>query len=157
MIKFLRKEWDDTKLPEEIYPRVRNRAWIALHTAPPRKAYRYLYATAAGVLLLLLLFFFPKADQEPKLTDLELQPLPIPVKKQFGALDTIPIVPPPEKIVAKDKRSVVSKPAEAPMRQEATQGQPGRATVAPRKVVFEFRLPKSGVRMIWMIENRTDS
>ncbi|HSR50775.1 MAG TPA: hypothetical protein VLV83_08090 [Acidobacteriota bacterium] len=161
-MRFLKKEWDDTEIPQESLLRARNRAWRRIQEGDEKPRRRILAwpwllpAGAATAALLAILLFWPWASQP------QLQPLPLPqppatLVAEKGPLASSPVVKEAaadpawvEAITAPPNSARYASDSPQPPAQLAqdAQGQDNLKT----KTKIIFRLPRSGVRMIWMTQ-----
>lgn len=151
MNRFLKKEWQDTEIPEQIYTQARNRAWTAIQAEPGRPWVRHRVKIAYGLAATLALILLVCVSIS---------------KRQIQHPDH----------QAAETSAVRSQPGRAPLQASATPGAAvgGRIKSAPRavhlakihshryadshktdgpdRIVLNFALPESGVRMIWILD-----
>jgi hypothetical protein len=149
MNRFLKKEWEDTKIPERAYLQARNRAWTRLHeVARPRRRLIWAAAAATAMVVLGSLWF---SGQE----NLRVSPNP-PVlqstrqEKGASGRDVPAIVSP-----GQDVRASVPRPKPGPKRSIGKSRKPtlqAPTSESPDRLVLNFVLPESGVRMIWILD-----
>ncbi|MEE8587002.1 MAG: hypothetical protein V3T83_19340 [Acidobacteriota bacterium] len=175
MKRFLKKEWDETEIAPEILWRTRNRAWQMLQK---RQRQRRLSLAAAGALagLAALLILWIRTPSEvppiPRLETASTGPqrsarpeqavaelpgtAPRPERSIEGGIDGASIAHHSEapKPAALNDPEQALRPAS---QQEALHSESSDPTGQKlNRLVINFRLPKSGVRMIW-IKQRTSA
>ena len=138
MDEFLKRELEKIEIPEQVYLDARDRAWARLRKESRPSRAKILWAAAAAALVLALLLGLPKRNV-PK-TDDQVQS------------------PPPISLPGAAERPLESKPAaiaQSPQRPARKRRAPAAAPGPwdqPDRVVMNFVLPDSGVRMIWIMD-----
>lgn len=154
MNRFLKKEWDDTPVSEDDCRRARNRAWSRFHAQPqPVLLWRGI-AVASGVVAIILLRMLMPTP--PTTSPFEGTPAPLPEVAEARPTASIPT---PES----RGRPVTDSPRPASAKRRPTRGKARTAAKAveaapvndnsglkSNHLVLNFRLPESGVRMIWV-------
>ncbi|HSR69253.1 MAG TPA: hypothetical protein VLU25_15055 [Acidobacteriota bacterium] len=153
-MRFLKKEWDDTQVPGQALSRARNRAWKRIQEGAQRSERRLWLvgaAAAAGGLCLIWLLWPAAGTPLPSPLPAAQPPQPQIVLKQ-------PLAPQP---VVRDGRDVTGgsqdwlasdagvAPPALPERAGVSEPEPARKMI--------FRLPRSGVRLIWMTQTSQTS
>ena len=159
MNRFIRKEWEDTEIPEKTYLRARNRAWSRLTgsaTVSKRWVYAIVSATAVGAVLLIPVLIEEKKLEEPKL-------LPLPFSTgghdRLQALLPDSVQPP----IGSDSDNSENEPRhQVPLKMTRSVGTQTHLTDSQepktsQQVVLNFRLPRTGVRMIWFLGRKPKS
>lgn len=163
-MKALKKEWDESEIAPQIYLKTRNRAWQKLRQ---RKRHRRLSLAAVAALAAITASLFllvrppaglPAAPQakmtnpqtpaaaDPEPLEADLDPPPAEIGEGPVRSARKPVFQ--SSAARQDDRQTEATPAVRP----ALKPQP--VTPAPDRLVMNFRLPQSGVRMIW-IKQRT--
>ncbi len=139
MKKFLRREWLNQEIPRQVYDRARERARKRL-SSPVQPALGWVLAPAAVTLLALIWFVFP--DQGVRPTEPDVPPL-----AQLPLDSSRPLIADPLPTVAllEAFQEVISAPDEAIVPQTNLETKPNFD-----RLVMNFVLPRSGVRMIWI-------
>jgi len=138
MDEFLKRELEKIEIPEQVYLDARDRAWARSRKESRPSRAKILWAAAAAALVLALLLGLPKRNV-PK-TDDQVQSPP-------------PISPP---VAAErpheSKPAAIAHSAQKPARKRrAPVAAPGRSD-QPDRLVLNFVLPDSGVRIIWIMD-----
>ena len=150
MNRFLKKEWEDTEIPERAYLQARNRAWSRLHPVAKPAHPQWIWATAAGALVAgLALFWFSGREN----SSLAPNPAQVEATQQESAAPTKAA----PAIVAdgRDVRATVLRQKSGPKRSIGKSRKPALQAVPaedPDRLVLNFVLPESGVRMIWILD-----
>ncbi|HEV8131850.1 MAG TPA: hypothetical protein VGQ81_11410 [Acidobacteriota bacterium] len=169
MNRFLKKEWHDAEIPEQVYVQARNRAWAEIQAGPSQRRVKIAYALAAGAALLLLVCVsvsrrdIQDRDQQGARTA-AVRPQPtsdalragvdVPGGAVAGRTKPAAKAMPLAKIYSRDTRRV--RTIHASLRQKrhdvvAARDTSGK-TESPERIVLNFQLPTSGVRMIWILD-----
>ncbi len=180
MNRFLKKEWEDTEVPERVRLRARNRAWTALqHSTRRAIPWGRLSAVASMVVLVVVVVFrtfgpgaAPETAELLKGSAEAKSPFEAPTAPKGiegdssedvagGGSEQIELgsgSPPGGPGVGTPRPIVVEDPIPQP--DEETMGvaraQPVESVSGPvkrQRFVMNLRLPRSGVRMIWINEN----
>jgi hypothetical protein len=138
----LKREWKETKIPDELRLRTRNLAWVKIQLpAVDRSGLRWVTATSIIMALVGLLWIWGGREKS-----IEQVSTSIPKnisRPAIAAIQTIkPLVETPPIPMAKHAKKHV-----APLR-----------AIKPteekhERVVLNFRLPESGARMIWIMDS----
>lgn len=148
MNRFLKREWDNTEIPESLLLRVRDRAWNQAHSRPRTAGGPWIWAAAGAAVLVVIVFY----QRPTMLTALE-PSLPI------AARSFKPLAPAePEVAVSSAPRSTprpVRSAAVARIRDQIRKDAPAQVEqILPEfqqtRLVSTFRLAGTGVRMIWV-------
>lgn len=150
MNRFLKKEWEDATVSEEERWRARNRAWSRFHSKPAPNLLRRGVVAAVGVGGLILLWtLIPTSPVAPSF---EATPAPPPQADDAATVSIQPVErspdpPAPPRLATprktRQRPRLVAKTAPSA---EAADTSPTEST----RLVLNFRLPESGVRMIWV-------
>lgn len=145
MNPFLKKEWEDTDIPEHVYVRARGRAWEELQRKPARLRLRF--AVAGGMAALLIFFLIPGSQVSDEAVP------EIPVSAPLGPTASDP----PREAPAIQMEPEAFRPPQRVerIRPEAPPLRDPQSPVnenVPDRVVLNFQLPETGVRMIWIME-----
>ncbi len=209
MNRFLKKEWQDTEIPEQVYTQARNRAWTSLQGGPGHRRVRHRVkiacSLAAMLALLLLVCVFvlkrdiPDRDQQAA-TRATVGPRPslaashasggTPGVEVSGRTKPVPRSAHLAKNHSRDNRRAMTmraslrenrhdliatrdasegmkKSEPRPLGSGPSEKSPlayGRGsessnttsgtqkTEGPERIVLNFQLPTSGVRMIWILD-----
>ncbi len=178
MKRFLKKEWENTEIAPQVLWQTRNLAWQRLQR---RRRYRFWPVAAAvaslSALLLVWLSLPPspvapfnqsaavtgrpvQSDDPPAATqagDPLVSPVPLPQGRQPQPVRTTI-----EEPAANSAESISQAASNAAVAQlnEAIAGNPAALNSRPvgqDRIVMNFRLPRSGVRMIWISQKTSDS
>lgn len=149
MNRFLKKEWEDSEIPERAYREARNRAWSRLHPAAKPARPGWMWATAAVALVAGLSLFLLSERENSGVA-----PKPDLVQRQEGAASPAMAVP---AIVShgQDVRATAPRPKPGPKRSIGKSLKPtlqAPPSEGPDRLVLNFVLPESGVRMIWILD-----
>jgi hypothetical protein len=151
MNRFLKKEWEDTEIPERAYLQARNRAWSRL-TTPAKPAYpSWIWATAAvAVVAGLALFRFSGRENYTGVA----KPVFIQTTRQEGAVSSRKAIPAMGSHPRDTRAAVALKPRAISKNTPAkSRRQPvDNHQADPDRLVLDFVLPESGVRMIWILD-----
>ncbi len=155
MNRFLKKEWDDSRISESELLQVRNQAWSRFHAKPARRRRWGWLALASGLAAVVLWIARPLDPAAPST-----EPTPARLaqisKPGAPAPPQAPIERPADngKAVAEvsPKRKKPSPPStrKAVNREEAGDLNQDHAPSQSTRLVLNFQLPDSGVRMIWV-------
>lgn len=145
MNPFLKKEWENTDIPEHVYVRARGRAWEEVQRRPGRPWFRF--ALAGGMAALLIFFLMPGSqvsdEAVPKIRVIvPLGPTPSAPPREAPAIQTEPeALRPPQRVERIRPEAPPLRDPQSPMNENV-----------PARVVLNFQLPETGVRMIWIME-----
>lgn len=147
MNRFLKKEWEDTEIPEEVYAGVRRRAWERLRQRQPQRTWTRpgivaLAAIAAMALLGVGLLWTP-STQAPAHTVVVAPPEVVPRPPANEVKEVAPARPVHRAVAQASSRRPLGGSVAA--RRDA-------ATKAPERIAMNFVLPETGVRMIWIMD-----
>lgn len=147
MNRFLKKEWEDTEIPEEVYAGARRRAWEKLQQAEPQSAWTRqgivaLAAIAAMALLGVGLLWTPSA-KAPAHTVVVAPRADVPHPPAIEVKEVAPARPVRRAVAQASRRRPLGGSVAA--RRDA-------ATKAPQRIAMTFVLPETGVRMIWIMD-----
>jgi|WetSurSiteA1Bulk_404760.scaffolds.fasta_scaffold14235_3 hypothetical protein len=139
----LKREWQETQIPEEIRLRARNLAWSRLNR--PVRGRRALAWTAVATTVAAVVFLTwiwsgseTRVEQAAIPTPQNILRTPAIAANQI----TRPSVEAPQAAKLKPaKRSIAPKRERAPAEE-------------PERIVLNFTLPESGARMIWIMDSR---
>lgn len=171
MNRFIKKEWEDTEIPDAVLKQARDRAWSRLNGSPARARpwLRWeIAAVVAGLALLSAYWIYAPSGIQP----VESRPL-VAERDDSGSSAETPLTnqdsqaPPaeqahavPPEIVSEPRVIDHNGPREVELRAEATTDETGTEAMdrpaalktKPRKsrVVVSFQLPRSGARLIWI-------
>ncbi len=156
MNRFLKKEWENFETPESDLRRSREAAWSRLQH-PRRSIPLWWLAPGLAAAAVMLLWFAwpvqaPGIERKAPLAALPFElpaETPIPSRIAEAPRNAVPAPPvrlqPGQRMVAKPLPTATAPPPES-----------GQAAVepgaAPERVVMNFQLPRSGVRMIWIAD-----
>jgi hypothetical protein len=138
----LRREWKETKIPEEVRLRARNIAWAKIQRrGGGRRALGWAIAVSAAIAMAALIWILSGREAHIKQVS---APPPQDVSRTVITANQTekPFVEAPEVLEPKQVNNHVdqiraSMPAEE-----------------PERVVLNFTLPESGARMIWIMDSR---
>lgn len=137
----LKQEWEETVIPEEARLRARNLAWAKIQNpSEGRKALGWVAAVSTALVMTALVWVWSGHNVEMEQTS----------------------APSPQNIsqpaIAADEKA--KPPLEAPQAVETELGdrkvapvQPSVKVQDPVRIVLNFKLPKSGARMIWTMDS----
>jgi hypothetical protein len=138
----LKREWKETRIPEEIKLRARNLAWAKMNRpAGGRRALGWAAAATTVVAMAVLVWIWSGRETRDEQVA---APAPQNVSRPaVGANQTIkPLIEtPPTSKPRLFKRHFAPKRASAPADE-------------PERIVLNFKLPESGARMIWIMDSR---
>ncbi len=138
MDEFLKKELEKIEIPQQVYLEARDQAWARLQEKSLPSRAKILWAAAAAAMVLAVLLGLLKHN--PPKTEGQVQsPLPTALP---GAVDH-PLEAKPAEIAQSPRAAV--------RRRQPPVAAPGRSD-QPDRVVMNFVLPDSGVRMIWIMD-----
>ena len=138
MDEFLKRDLEKIDIPEQVYLEARDRAWARLQEKSRPSRAKILWAAAAAALLLavlpgLLTRNVPKTDDQVQ--------SPPPISPPVAAERPL-----------ESKPAAIAQSAQKPARKRcapvAARGPSGQ----PDRLVLNFTLPDSGVRMIWIMD-----
>lgn len=139
MNRFLKKEWDDTEIPAWLRRQAREDAWNRLHPARTRRLPRFAWSTAGLALIAGLVFLIldrSPADLDPAETT--------PVATIRPETDAVPNVIEEAKPIPEFAPEEIAAAEPAPP--------PPPTSESPDRIVMNFVLPKTGVKMIWVMD-----
>jgi hypothetical protein len=134
----LKREWEQTEIPEEIKLQARNRAWDKLQR-PVQWRLKPVWIAAASTIAAVVVLIWLWSDRDlPSQTANPIRPeAAIPVVAE-------PKTAPPQKVMPAAAGHSHMKKRVAPLAKE------------PERIVLNFVLPESGARMIWIIDSQFD-
>jgi hypothetical protein len=136
MDRFVKGSWDEPEIPEAVYLRARRRAWDRIQAPGPAGPRRLRWAAAALVPAAALMAWLalpgPLAEAPPP-----------------PSVSFVPEVRvPPPAVVARSERVAAARAAH----RRAGGVKLGRREDERDRLVLNFVLPESGVRMIWILD-----
>ena len=144
----LKQEWQETRIPEQVYLRARNLAWAKIHRRPPMVR-TLAWATAASALLAVAIL---AGLWGARSTRIEQAALPGSPETRTAAVAPAPQV---ERPMAQEQPRPVTRraaPSQA-TRRSLPREAPSVPARASERVVLDFILPETGVRMIWIMDS----
>jgi hypothetical protein len=138
----LKREWNETQIPEEIKLRARNLAWAKMNR--PAGGKRALgWAAVATTVATVVFLAWIWIGRETRVAQIA-EPAPQNVSRPaIAANQTVkPPVEAPQEVKLKPVKRHI-----APKRERASAEEPER-------IVLNFKLPESGARMIWIMDSR---
>lgn len=138
----LKREWNETKIPEEVRLRARNLAWAKIQRkVSARRSLGWAAAALTTVAMIYLVWIW--SVREPHIEQVSAPPpqdisRPVTATNQTGELP----VETPQVLNPK------------PVNKHEAQFQASAPVEEPERIVLNFRLPESGARMIWIMDSR---
>lgn len=147
MNRFLKKEWEDTEIPEQVYAGVRRRAWEKLRQGEPQRAWtRQGFVALAAIAAMALLgvgLLWTLSTQAPAHVVVVLPPVVVSHRPANKIKEVAP--------ARLGRRAVAQASSRRPLGGSvAARRDP--ATTAPQRIAMNFVLPETGVRMIWIMD-----
>ena len=137
----LKREWKETKIPEEVRLRARNLAWERIQRRGGGRRALGWAAASVAVAMAALVWIWNGRE-----TLIEQIPEPAPQKISRPAIA--------EKQTAKPPVETPQIPKPKPVNKPLAQIQTSEPVEEPERIVLNFRLPESGARMIWIMDSR---
>ncbi len=147
MNRFIKKQWDDTDLPNDVRLRAREKAWDRLQ---PRRRFWAPALAGAAALAAIVAVFLLRTAAPPEVGENAPEPLPLAerVPPEVSTLPPAGLAETRSELPRAASATVARhRPAPAVGHPPADSDAPGEQ---PRRLVLNFRLPESGVRMIWV-------
>lgn len=153
-----RRQWGEIEIPEAAYLQVRNGTWNCLSSPEAPRDFRLVYALCALVLVLTVVFVF-QLSEPAALPPSAVVSLPTSLDRNLGR--QAPMVEPETDAVRSSEASLSSQ-----LRVEKVDSSvemadarkvisiPADEEIRHKRVVMNFRLPESGVRMIWIQDSQ---
>jgi hypothetical protein len=139
MNPFLKKEWEEIEIPESAYTRARDRAWERLAAGErPAPRLRFLVPAAALAASVLAVWIWQgqRTREAPRETARAVVPAPLAPSLSHAAVPAATQARPP---LAAHRRT-----------------KPREQAVRSSRLVLNFVLPQTGVRMIWIMDKKFD-
>ena len=148
MNRFLRKEWNDTKIPHRVRVQARQKAWMAIRKGQAKRGlFRATWAAVPATVLGLLIFGWLAFPLEAPIDDAAFD-------------DVFPVLPLTERWREPSidlEANLAPLPVRARIEPSATELRMEQAPPQRKhRLVMNFILPKTGVRMIWIQERPSE-
>lgn len=147
MNRFLKKEWDDTEIAERTYLEARNRAWARLQKSRgPWAVVRGPWAAVAALLLVavLVILAIPKKEMSGV------------ARQTITPIRSVATAEATTDVLRKSARSKRKSAPRAPAGGQPVKASKQPADETPERIVMNFQLPETGVRMIWILDKNFD-
>ena len=156
MNRFLKKAWEATEIPQESYLRARNRAWMELQDGARRRTSSLWYVTGTATVVLLVIVTWSVLETQ----QVERGIAPLATKQPLATVAPEPASlsdhPSPVKAEAEPKPIARKIPLTSRMPKQDKALKPHSDQFeSSTQLVLNFRLPTTGVRMIWIMEKKT--
>ncbi|HEY2933771.1 MAG TPA: hypothetical protein VGK99_18700 [Acidobacteriota bacterium] len=167
MNRFLKKEWDDAEIPASAYMRARNNAWSAIQGNRPRRRNALVPAAILAGGILTLVFLVVQLDNAGRHANgtaarKEGTRKPVASTSTVTAVAAVPSsapanrkepIAPAAAVLAGRRRDRLDRETKPGLNRANFPAQPAQpANAAPERLVMNFTLPESGVRVIWTLE-----
>lgn len=147
----LKQEWKETRIPEEVCLRARNLAWAKINdSSAVRRRLAWAAATSAFVVLTVIVWIWCSRGTPIGQTRVPSRPqilIPAGTKAQDAGLQKEKSA---ELRTTPHTRQITQWAMERPIRRAKV---PVAHAEEPERVVLNFILPKTGARMIWIMDS----